>query len=109
VSRIKPTPASKVEHFNSRQSSRQRAATMRSQGRKIASRKSRLENERKQANILLVPITVTDAQMTSIYNSYCRGNKIGIEGLTALQFSSMWRLVSGEKGNLFREMQMFQR
>jgi hypothetical protein len=84
---------------------------MRSQGRKIATRKSRLENERKQAqaNQFLEPITATEAEMSSIYKSYCRGNNIGSEGLTALQFSAVWRLLSGEKGNLFREMQMFQR
>jgi hypothetical protein len=82
---------------------------MRSQGRKIASRRSRLENERKQAKVQAEPITVTDDEMISIYKSYCRGNSIGSEGVNALQFSVVWRLVSGEKGNLFREMQIFHR
>mmetsp|Transcript_14187 Transcript_14187/g.26565 ORF Transcript_14187/g.26565 Transcript_14187/m.26565 type:complete len:1074 (+) Transcript_14187:43-3264(+) len=111
VSRAKPTAtgSAKVEHFHSRQSSRQRAATMRSQGRKIASRRSRLENERKQANMASEPITVSDNEMISIYKSYCRRNAIGAEGVNALQFSVVWRLVSGEKGNLFREMQIFHR
>lgn len=107
--RGKPTQGRKVEHFNQRQSSRQRAATMRSQGRKIASRKSRLENERKMANKKLEPIIVTDDEMAQIYKAYCRKNDIGVEGLNAMQFSTVWRLVSEEKGNLFREMQMFQR
>ena len=82
---------------------------MRSQGRKIASRRSRLENERKQANAKLEPITVTDDEMLSIYRTYCRRNEIGVEGVNALQFSVVWRLVSEEKGNLFREMQIFHR
>lgn len=82
---------------------------MRSQGRKIASRKSRLENERKQASLSSEPITVTDEEMISIYKSYCRGSQIGSEGVNALQFSVVWRLVSEEKGNLFREMQIFHR
>eukprot|EP00604_Paraphysomonas_vestita_P002618 CAMPEP_0174818500 /NCGR_PEP_ID=MMETSP1107-20130205/1172_1 /TAXON_ID=36770 /ORGANISM="Paraphysomonas vestita, Strain GFlagA" /LENGTH=1084 /DNA_ID=CAMNT_0016030393 /DNA_START=1357 /DNA_END=4611 /DNA_ORIENTATION=- len=92
-----------------RVSTRRRPLSFRSQGRKLATRRERLEAERKAAENRIQPTIVTAADMISVFTAYSRLNEKGVRVMIPLHFSIVWRLVSQDKGNLFKEMQMFQR
>lgn len=91
-----------------RSSGRSRAATLHSQGRKLATRAERLEAERRAAESRVQETIVTDAEMGQVFAAYSRMNSQGVRTIIPLHFSTIWRLVSGDKGNLFSEMQTFQ-
>lgn len=92
-----------------RMSSRRRPLSFRSQGRKLATRKERLEAERKAAESRIQATIVTESDMMSVFSAYSRVNSTGTRVMLPLHFSIVWRLISQDKGNLFKEMQMFQR
>jgi hypothetical protein len=81
---------------------------MRSQGRKLATRAERLEAERHAAESRVQATIVTEAEMSQVFAAYSRVNAQGKRTIIPLHFSTIWRLVSGDKGNLFAEMQTFQ-
>jgi hypothetical protein len=83
--------------------------SFRSQGRKLMTRRERLEAERKASESRVQVSIVNDAEMSSVYTAYSRVNPIGIRVMQPLHFSIVWRLVSQDKGNLFKEMQNFQK
>lgn len=92
-----------------RMSSRRRPLSFRSQGRKLVTRKERLEAERKVAETRIQATIVTESDMMSVFLAYSRVNATGSRVMLPLHFSIVWRLISQDKGNLFKEMQMFQR
>eukprot|EP00602_Paraphysomonas_sp_CaronLab_P002046 CAMPEP_0185025022 /NCGR_PEP_ID=MMETSP1103-20130426/8142_1 /TAXON_ID=36769 /ORGANISM="Paraphysomonas bandaiensis, Strain Caron Lab Isolate" /LENGTH=1076 /DNA_ID=CAMNT_0027558133 /DNA_START=70 /DNA_END=3300 /DNA_ORIENTATION=- len=94
---------------SARSSGRRKAASFRSQGRKMKTRQERLEEERKAAEKSVHDTIVTPAEMASIFNAYSRVDPSGKRVIQPLHFSTIWRLVSADKGNLFKEMQMFQK
>lgn len=102
-------PAARPRARSARRSGRQRAATLRSQGRKLATRQDRLEAERRAAESRVQDTIVTDAEMSQVFGAYSRVNSDKKRTIIPLHFSIIWRLVSGDKGNLFAEMQMFQK
>ena len=78
--------------------------------RKLGTVKERLDQDARRATKLNIETVTTDEQLSSFFHSYARV----IEGfedneplLTPVQFSSILRLVTGEKGNLFSEMKTF--
>ena len=91
-----------------RSSGRQRAATLRSQGRKLMTRRERLEAEQRAAQQRVQSTIVTEEEMRQVFEAYSRVNASGKRTIIPLHFSTIWRLVSGDKGNLFAEMQTFQ-
>lgn len=50
-----------------------------------------------------------EANIAKLYESYVKVTDEGRKYINVMQFSTVWRLVTGEKGNLFQEMQMFNR
>jgi hypothetical protein len=92
-----------------RMSSRRRPLSFRSQGRKLATRRDRLEAEQKAAERSVQATIVTEPDMMSVFLAYSRVNAAGVRAMQPLHFSIVWRLVSQDKGNLFKEMQTFQR
>jgi hypothetical protein len=92
-----------------RMSTRRRPLTFRSQGRKLVTRRERLEAERLAAESSIQPTIVTESDMMSVFLAYSRVNAAGVRAMQPLHFSIVWRLVSRDKGNLFKEMQTFQR
>jgi hypothetical protein len=92
-----------------RMSSRRRPLSFRSQGRKLVTRRERLEAERVEAESRVQQTVVTEPDMMSVFLAYSRVNPIGVRVMLPLHFSIVWRLVSRDKGNLFKEMQTFQR
>lgn len=54
-------------------------------------------------------LDVTDADFERLFFSYARQGSNGVFTLNPMMFSTIWRLITGEKGNLFREMQTFQK
>ena len=80
-------------------------------GRKLGTIKERLNEEARRAEALSEQHTMTtDEQLARFFDSYARAID-GFEDneplLTPVQFSSILRLVTGEKGNLFSEMKTF--
>ncbi len=59
--------------------------------------------------VTIVDYSVSDEDLLKVFNTYAGQHEEngGMTSLNPLQFSSIWRLVSGEKGNLYKEMQMF--
>jgi hypothetical protein len=92
-----------------RMSSRRRPLSFRSQGRKLATRRDRLEADRKASESSIQPTIVTESDMMGVFLAYSRVNAAGVRAMQPLHFSIVWRLVSQDKGNLFKEMQTFQR
>ncbi len=63
--------------------------------------------------VIVTDFSVTDEDLMKVFNTYASHHAEDVEGgkasLKPLQFSSIWRLISGEKGNLYKEMQMFKK
>jgi hypothetical protein len=77
-------------------------------GRKLATRKERMQLERLRS-LQIRDTIVTDEEFEVVFKSYATSNQDGVLVLRPVHFSAIWRLVTGEKGNLFKEMQNFQR
>lgn len=80
-------------------------------GRKLASRSERIRRES-----LVVDNTeenddsdkISDEQLHAVFHSYAKD--VGTAGhptLNVMQFSTIWRMITGERGNLFQEMKIF--
>ena len=68
-------------------------------GRKLARRKTRVY--RFDSNL-----PATEKELRELFRSF--SNSMANDGnLNAIQLSNIWRLVTGEKGNLFKEMKLF--
>ena len=58
---------------------------------------------------------ILEETLHGIFVTYCHkafeaeGDASQMGFINAMQFSSIWRLITGEKGNLFKEMQMYKR
>lgn len=50
-----------------------------------------------------------ESDIAKLYESYVKVTDEGRQYINVMQFSTIWRLVTGDKGNLFQEMQMFNR
>lgn len=78
--------------------------------RKLGTIKERLQEDERRRHQQELHTLTTDEQLARFFNSYARVID-GFEGneplLTPVQFSSILRLVTGEKGNLFSEMKTF--
>ena len=91
--------------------SMERKSSFADPGRKLGTIKERLNEEARRAEALSEQHTMTtDEQLARFFDSYARAID-GFEDneplLTPVQFSSILRLVTGEKGNLFSEMKTF--
>ena len=79
-------------------------------GRKLASRSERIRRESLVANETEVDDSdrISDDQLNSLFHSYAKAAAEADEPtLNVMQFSTIWRLVTGERGNLFQEMKIF--
>jgi len=53
-------------------------------------------------------VPATELELRQLFRSFT--NNMGNSGsLNAIQLSNIWRLVTGEKGNLYKEMKLFQK
>jgi hypothetical protein len=78
-------------------------------GRKLGTKSERLQKEASRGKIVIEDTLTTDEQILRCFNSYARRVDGREPSLNPMQFSTIWRLITGEKGNLFKEMQMFQK
>ena len=46
-------------------------------------------------------------ELRLLFQTYVKRSNEGADYINVMQFSSIYRLVTGEKGNLYSEMQMF--
>lgn len=81
--------------------------------RKLGTIKERLlEDERRKTGVAEEKTLTTDEQLSRFFHSYARvvdGFEESEPLLTPVQFSSILRMITGEKGNLFSEMKTFNR
>jgi hypothetical protein len=78
--------------------------------RKLGTIKERLSEDARRAAKAEEKSVTTDEQLSRFFRSYARvidGFEDNEPLLTPVQFSSILRLVTGEKGNLFSEMKTF--
>jgi hypothetical protein len=87
----------------------QRRPSLKDMGRKLGTKSERLEKEASRSKIVIEESVTTDEQISRCFNSYARRVDGRDPSLNPMQFSTIWRLITGEKGNLFKEMQMFQK
>ena len=79
-------------------------------GRKLASRSERIRRESLVLDETVEDSTekITDEQLNTIFNSYAKeSGTVDYPTLNVMQFSTIWRLITGERGNLFQEMKIF--
>lgn len=78
-------------------------------GRKLATRKERMQLERLRSQQIR-DHSVTAEEFEKVFSAYAAVHEVAnIPALKPVHFSAIWRMVSGEKGNLFKEMQSFQK
>ncbi len=78
--------------------------------RKLTTRTEHLAREelRRLQESSVEESSVTDEDLLKVFEAYARKEENGKPAaLNPMQFSTIWRLLSGDKGNLFKEMQMF--
>jgi hypothetical protein len=78
-------------------------------GRKLGTKAERMQRERDQNSVHSEESVTTEDQMRRCFDSYARKVDDNEASLNPMQFSTILRLITGEKGNLFKEMQMFQK
>jgi Ca2+-binding EF-hand superfamily protein len=55
-----------------------------------------------------VEYEVTDEQLDRVFHAYAKTSaNMEYPTINAIQFSSLWRLITGNRGNLFQEMKIF--
>ena len=87
----------------------ERRGSLKDLGRKLGTKAERIEREREASRVDVQDTVTTEDQMQRCFNSYARRVDSAEPSLNPMQFSTIWRLITGEKGNLFKEMQMFQK
>ena len=87
----------------------ERRGSLKDLGRKLGTKAERIEREREASRVTVQDTITTEDQMQRCFNSYARRVEGAEPSLNPMQFSTIWRLITGEKGNLFKEMQMFQK
>jgi hypothetical protein len=87
----------------------ERRPSLKDMGRKLGTKSERLEKEASRRNITIEESVTSDDQLARCFNSYARRVDDRPPSLNPMQFSTIWRMITGEKGNLFKEMQMFQK
>eukprot|EP00602_Paraphysomonas_sp_CaronLab_P002567 CAMPEP_0185019052 /NCGR_PEP_ID=MMETSP1103-20130426/1667_1 /TAXON_ID=36769 /ORGANISM="Paraphysomonas bandaiensis, Strain Caron Lab Isolate" /LENGTH=968 /DNA_ID=CAMNT_0027549131 /DNA_START=36 /DNA_END=2942 /DNA_ORIENTATION=- len=86
-----------------------RCPSLKDMGRKLGTRAERLEKEAERSRVTAEGSITTDEQLERCFHSYARRVDGNEPSLNPMQFSTIFRLITGEKGNLFKEMQMFQK
>eukprot|EP00602_Paraphysomonas_sp_CaronLab_P006782 CAMPEP_0185017452 /NCGR_PEP_ID=MMETSP1103-20130426/406_1 /TAXON_ID=36769 /ORGANISM="Paraphysomonas bandaiensis, Strain Caron Lab Isolate" /LENGTH=972 /DNA_ID=CAMNT_0027546873 /DNA_START=174 /DNA_END=3092 /DNA_ORIENTATION=+ len=86
-----------------------RRPSLKDMGRKLGTRAERLEKEAERSRVTAEGSITTDEQLERCFHSYARRVDDNEPSLNPMQFSTIFRLITGEKGNLFKEMQMFQK
>ncbi len=79
-------------------------------GRKLASRSERLlrEKQAREGGSQGVEYDVTDEQLDRVFYAYAKNTaSLAYPTINAIQFSSIWRLITANRGNLFQEMKIF--
>lgn len=80
-------------------------------GRKLASRSERIRRESlvvDQEPELDDSSIISDEQLNSVFHAYAKeSGTADYPTLNVMQFSTIWRLITGERGNLFQEMKIF--
>lgn len=79
-------------------------------GRKLASRSERIRRESllSDSNEHDDSDRISDEQLHSVFHSYAKVSSTATHPtLNVMQFSTIWRLITGERGNLFQEMKIF--
>jgi hypothetical protein len=76
--------------------------------RKLKTRGERLLEESKRTGPESGALEVADEEFERLFYSYARQSN-GVFTLNPMMFSTIWRLITGEKGNLFKEMSTFQK
>lgn len=87
----------------------ERRPSLKDMGRKLGTKAERLEKEASRRQVVIEDTVTTDDQISRCFHSYARRVDNNEPSLNPMQFSTIWRLITGEKGNLFKEMQMFQK
>lgn len=87
----------------------ERRPSLKDLGRKLGTKSERLEKEASRRHVVVEDTVTTEEQLSRCFHSYARRVDGNEPSLNPMQFSTIWRLVTGEKGNLFKEMQMFQK
>lgn len=87
----------------------ERRPSLKDMGRKLGTKAERLEKEASRRRIVVEDTITTDEQISRCFHSYARRVDNSEPSLNPMQFSTILRLITGEKGNLFKEMQMFQK
>lgn len=87
----------------------ERRPSLKDMGRKLGTKSERLEKEASRRHVVIEETVTTDEQLARCFHSYARRVDDNEPSLNPMQFSTIWRLITGEKGNLFKEMQMFQK
>jgi hypothetical protein len=86
-----------------------KSASLKDMGRKLGTKAERLEKEASRHRIVIEATVTKDEQISRCFHSYARRVDGREPSLNPMQFSTIWRLITGEKGNLFKEMSMFQK
>jgi hypothetical protein len=89
---------------------RSQIALIAESGRKLASRSERI---RRESLVMDRPYKddsdeISDEQLDAVFSSYAKeSGTAAYPTLNVMQFSTIWRLITGERGNLFQEMKIF--
>ncbi len=80
-------------------------------GRKLASRSERARRESLTQEVVDPNEgrpEITDEQIDRVFHAYAKvTGTVSFPTLNVMQFSTIWRLITGVRGNLFQEMKIF--
>jgi hypothetical protein len=87
----------------------ERRPSLKDMGRKLGTKAERLEKEASRSRVVIEETVTSNEQISRCFHSYARRVDGREPSLNPMQFSTIWRLITGERGNLFKEMSMFQK